>query len=125
MKLRSQSEKAYRVRLLDLLDVLKLVLNGEVVTLDTIAKRLRAKPVCLRQAERIIGDLTEIAERFGCRIVREAREIQVGQGPADSSEQHVVVVDRPNKLLRAVEDELDRVLQDVPFDDEEQDGTDP
>lgn len=95
------SGKAYRVRLLDLVDVLRLILGGEPVTLDTIANRIRSRPVSQRQAERILRDMRETARRFGCLLTQVLSEA--------SEQQYVVYVDRPNKLLQAVEDELDRI----------------
>jgi hypothetical protein len=98
-------ERARRRRLLDLVDVLTLMSQGQEIVTADLWPRLRGKKPDARQSERLFGELKQISRELGCDMRRAQTE----------QERWVIEFDDTVALWDAVNKELDSFvrIQDV------------
>lgn len=96
-------------RLLDILDVLKLMSDGRPVTLDTIRERVRPGTT-KRQALRIYNDMVAAAKSLGFEIKRTEGERETGGRPA----QWAIEVDDAVGLWDATQRDLEGIERSLP-----------
>lgn len=114
----ASAERAKLAGLIDLIDAVKLTLEGEVVTLDTVRERIR-KLESVRQAERVIKRMAETAGELGYQAGR-APFVETQEGPdfdvrpGDRTNLWAMRFERPSELLIAAQEAVENLIGEAP-----------